>query len=289
MDGEDEEKNGVLVCEAERCTHKTAHGHRCRSLAAGESQYCVMHAEKLKRPKDRPVHAEAELLAELSAAAGSLASPDDVNRVLAKLFLALLEDRITREKAGTLGFLAHMLLRSHREIAFHKKLELQAAEKAQQAEALPISWNVPDARRGPVKPEDIARAEQKLADLKQQAVKEAAEAAAIFASNGGPGLHDKDVECGSPAAAVTVPSSSETEKREPGSGTPKAEPSTRNLPPPVVPPPPPQQDLNHFYPWGPTLPPGRQDPAKNTPPPDAEELRWRELSRQYASGHRREF
>jgi hypothetical protein len=163
--------------EAERCAHRTTHGHRCRSLAVGESSYCVMHAKKANRSKDRPLQTEAALLAELSTAAGSLDCPDDVNRVLAKLFRALLDDLISREKAGTLGFLAQMLLRSQREIAYHKKLELDVAKQAEENEVPRFCFNVPRPVRDPVTPDDIARAERELQDLQERAAHAAAEEA----------------------------------------------------------------------------------------------------------------
>jgi hypothetical protein len=94
------------------------------------------------------------------------------------------EDRITVKKAGTLGFLAQMLLRSQHEIAFHKKLEQAAADKASEANWHEWHPNVPRPIRGPISPGDIARRERELEDLKQQAAEEATEAAALTANVG---------------------------------------------------------------------------------------------------------
>jgi hypothetical protein len=52
---------------------------------------------------------------------------------------------------------------------------------------------------------------------------------------------------------------------------------------------PPLADLNHFYPRDPTLRPGLQQPRHTNPPPDEEELRWRELSRRHAPSSRRRY
>jgi hypothetical protein len=51
-------------------------------------------------------------------------------------------------------------------------------------------------------------------------------------------------------------------------------------------PPAPPTDLNHFYPFDPTLKAGLQTSVNTIPPPDAEELRWREVSRRFAPRRR---
>ena len=70
----------------------------------------------------------------LSKAAGSLDSPAEVHGALKEIFRALVEGQLSRERAGTLGFLAQMLLRSHREIAYYEKaqLDLEAQEDEQE-------------------------------------------------------------------------------------------------------------------------------------------------------------
>jgi len=94
-------------------------------LANPGSRYCHSHASHAKLDA-------TTLAAELSLAAASLAAPEDVHRVLAKIFLALCDDRISLKKAGTLSYIAQMLLRSHREIAVHKKMEMERKEKEEQ-------------------------------------------------------------------------------------------------------------------------------------------------------------
>ena len=169
----------------ERCHHLSTSGRRCSQPACStHPTLCFTH-----KPKPQPLPSPDDtFLLELSEAASSLASPEDVERVLAKLFLALVEDRITREKAGTLGFLAQMLLRSQHEIAFHKKIEQAAAEKMRDEEFRQIEWNIPRPIRGPISPEDIAGKEKELEELKKQAAEEAAEAAASSAAHAVAGL-----------------------------------------------------------------------------------------------------
>jgi hypothetical protein len=108
-----------------RCNHSTSPRHRCRMLAISGSRYCLSHEKHAKLDA-------TTLAAELSLAAASLAAPEDVHRVLAKIFLALCDDRISLKKAGTLSYIAQMLLRSHREIAVHKKMEMERKEKEEQ-------------------------------------------------------------------------------------------------------------------------------------------------------------
>ena len=105
-----------------RCTYLTSAGNRCRMPASPGAPYCLSHVKNT-------VIVASTLAAELSQAAGSLAAPEDVNRVLAKIFLALAEDRLSTRKAAVLGYIGQMLLRSHREMAFHKKLADEEARR----------------------------------------------------------------------------------------------------------------------------------------------------------------
>jgi hypothetical protein len=215
-------------------------------LAMPNSPYCHSHATHAKLDA-------ATLAAELSQAAASLATPEDVHRVTAKIFLALCEDRISLKKAGMLSYLAQTLLRAHREIAIHRKMEMEwkEMEKEKSGEYSRISdWSLrlPD-RSDPssVTPADTIK----------------------------------------PDSAVLAPSELPADSNQP------LNPPVPENPPPQSPSPssvstatqaPPLPDLNHFFPLDLTLPPGLQDHNKNIPPPDAEELRWRELNRgRYAS------
>lgn len=213
-----------------RCAYTNARSQRCRMAASPGSPYCHSHAKNT-------VIVASTLASELSQAAGALSAPEDVNRVLAKIFLALAEDRLSTRKAAVLGYIGQMLLRSHREIAFHKKL---ADDEAKRNDS------------GPHVVIDI------------------------------PGMTlDVETSAVTPPQPQAVPTGSAT--------TPVAEiaPSTNepNATDESSQPYPPLADLNHFYPNDPSLQPTLQ--RASAIPPDAEELRWRELSRRYAPSRRR--
>jgi hypothetical protein len=109
-------------------------------LTTPGSRYCHSHATHAKLDA-------TSLAAELSQAAASLATPEDVHRVTAKIFLALCEDRISLKKAGMLSYLAQTLLRAHREMAIHRKMEMEWKELEQQqarrSNGQIYGWNVP--------------------------------------------------------------------------------------------------------------------------------------------------
>lgn len=223
--------------------------------ASPDSLYCRSHAKNT-------VIVASTLAAELSQAAGSLGTPEDVNRVLAKIFLALAADRLSTRKAAVLGYIGQMLLRSHREIAFHKKLAEEEADREAEEERLRegSSWNIPrPIRDDPVEPP-------------QPAVAETAP----------PAQDDASAPLASPAPS-TSPSAN-----EPGSTTAPAKKPPFISPSDEPPQPyPPLADLNHFYPRDPTIPPTLQQPRNTTSPPGEEEHRWRELRRRCAPPRRR--
>ena len=238
-----------------RCTFTSASGGRCRMFASSGSPYCPHHAKS-------KLLVTSALATELIQAAGSLASPEEVNHVLAKIFLALADDRLTTRKASVLSYIGQMLLRSHREIAFHKKLaEEAAAREAEEEDAYAgSSWNIPRPIRDPVEPPQPA-----VADSAPPAQNASAPVSSPTAST---------------PASANEPGSATASAQEPPLTSPQAEPSK---------PFPPFPDLNHFFPRDPTLRPGLQEPRNTYVPPDEEELRYRELKRQYASHRRRRW
>jgi len=227
--------------------------------ASPGSLYCHSHAKN-------NVIVASTLAAELSQAAGSLRAPEDVNRVLAKIFLALAEDRLSTRKAAVLGYLGQMLLRSHREIAFHKKLAEEEANHNDSGfphgvDILAMTDEAPAPAVTPPSQPPFP--------------------SSILECGGSPPLSQSPVpptnHNSSPPAATAlqpIPTSPKT----PPVAQPSHDPSQ---------PYPPLADLNHFYPRDPTLRPGLQQPRNTTVYPDEEELRWRELSRRYASPRRR--
>jgi len=220
-------------------------------FASPDSPYCPHHAQS-------KLLVTSALAAELTQAAGSLASPEDVNRVLSKIFLALAADRLTTRKAAVLSYIGQMLLRSHREIAFHKKLAVEEADReaAQERQNALDRWEIPRPIRDPVEPPKPTIAE------------------------GAPTTQDAPAPVTSPAPSNPPSVDEHDSAAEPAKKpSPSAEPS-KLFQPPV--------DLNHFYPRDPTLPPSVQRPNYYFPP-DPEELRYRELRRQYASQRRRRW
>ena len=91
-----------------RCTFLFSDGRRCKMLQAySDSTLCPHHAkEELQRR-------EAEKLkAELAILSGSLNSVTQISEVLAKVFDALAEGRISTRMANALGYLAQLMLQS---------------------------------------------------------------------------------------------------------------------------------------------------------------------------------
>jgi hypothetical protein len=103
-----------------RCGHLSPSGRRCsQPVCSSSPHFCFTHDPKLAAPPDT----EAALAAELAEAAGDFTKPENVNRVLAKIFHALAAGRLTTKKAGVLSYIAQTILHSQREIAVQKKLE----------------------------------------------------------------------------------------------------------------------------------------------------------------------
>ncbi|HEY1467998.1 MAG TPA: hypothetical protein VGF61_03060 [Candidatus Acidoferrum sp.] len=99
----------------ERCHHRSRSGRRCSQPAcSSHPTLCFTHAPE----SEPPPSPEVVVAAELSQAAGSLDSPEDVNRLLSKTVLAFIDGRLPHKTAGMIGFLGQILLRTHREIAF---------------------------------------------------------------------------------------------------------------------------------------------------------------------------
>jgi hypothetical protein len=249
-------------------------------LTVPGSRYCYSHASHAKLDA-------ASLAAELSIAAASLASPEDVHRVLAKIFLALCDDRISLKKAGTLSYIAQMLLRAHREIAVHKKLQEDRDEKEElkrqemDGSQFVSSWIVPDC----VRPDELEPAATTAnSSLTAVAAGPQASTSPKLATDpsGIPGSPNPDQ--GDPAGAQTNNNGNEHNRLGSSAETaPKSQRSAVQNKQRIVPQTPALPDLNHFHPIDFNLPPGLQDHRRNIPPPDAEEIRRRELRRRYCS------
>lgn len=219
---------------ASRCIYTSSHGHRCRSLALDSSRYCFSHRRLQKSDSD-------SLISELSQAAASLSSPEDVNRVLGKIFMAPLQDRISTKKAGTLGFLGQMLIRSHREIEYYKKAHRQNEKELAAAEHHRQFLQQQDERRARIEAHhaELRQAEaEREAQAAQQAKKEAAAAAKAArkeAREAAPKPAPSVSQVAQASACVPPPNTTtQTNSSQPNS----AQPKSPTFPPPVIVPPP---------------------------------------------------
>ena len=196
----------------DRCHHLSPAGRRCSQPAcSSHPTLCFTHAPKPPSP-------EVAVAAELSEAAGSLETPEDVNRLLTKTVLAFIAGRLPAKKAGMIGFLGQIILRTHREIAFHQQAERKLHPRT-------IIHDLPRPDRSEVIPHP---SEPLLppCDEEKSAIANAAPVA-------------------STRAATQITANPQT---QPINTPPSAPPPTPDAPEKIP-------DLSHFYPNDPTLDP----------------------------------
>jgi len=119
-----------------RCTHTTPSGRRCRSSSsAPDSPFCLRH-------QPQP---EALAAAELTSAAGTLSTPEEVNRFLTRVTLLRIEGRLTPKEASNYAYLCLILQLGQRAIAFHQKLrDARLEHEAEQARITAVQgWTLP--------------------------------------------------------------------------------------------------------------------------------------------------
>jgi hypothetical protein len=118
-----------------RCTHTSPSGRRCRSSSAPDSPFCFLH-----QPKP-----EALAAVELTAAAGTLSTPEEVNHFLTRVTLLRIEGRLTPKEASNYAYLCLILQLGQRAIAFHQKLrDARAEHEAEQARIqAAMGWTLP--------------------------------------------------------------------------------------------------------------------------------------------------
>src|SRR5256885_4415160 len=91
-----------------RCAFAFADGRRCRMpRCPGHPSFCPTHAKKFDRLTE-----EEKLRAEFVSLSGNLNTVTDINHILAKVFNALAQGRISHRTANTLGYLGQLLLQS---------------------------------------------------------------------------------------------------------------------------------------------------------------------------------
>jgi len=121
-----------------RCTHTSLSGRRCRS-SSPDSSFCPRH-----QPKPEPL-----ATAELTAAAGTLSTPEEVNHFLTRVTLLRIEGRLTPKEASNYAYLCLILQLGQRAIAFHQKLRDERAEhEAEQSRIkATLGWSLPRPER----------------------------------------------------------------------------------------------------------------------------------------------
>jgi hypothetical protein len=118
-----------------RCVYRFPSGPRCRNPICPEHpQLCTVHLQhsaSLQSPGDpqappAPPFDDA-LVAEIASLAGDFSSPEQVSRVMAKIFHSLLHRRISTKEAGMLCYIAQTILQSQRTVSYLEKSTAQAA------------------------------------------------------------------------------------------------------------------------------------------------------------------
>jgi hypothetical protein len=119
-----------------RCTHTSPSGRRCRSVScAPDSPFCFRH-----QPQPEKLAA-----AELSTAAGTLSTPEEINSLLTRVTLLRIEGRLTPKEASNYAYLCLILQLGQRAIAFHQKLrDARIEHEAEQSRRKAVlSWSLP--------------------------------------------------------------------------------------------------------------------------------------------------
>ncbi|HEY2459577.1 MAG TPA: hypothetical protein VGI16_02165 [Candidatus Acidoferrum sp.] len=122
-----------------RCLHRTAVGRRCRFHASHPAAlYCPRHASLHPNSPDA-----TDLAPELLGTLTEIETPEDTQRLLSKLFVLLVQDRVSLKKASVLTYILQQLLRT-----------LTAIERQNQYldenQPTTIILDVPRPYRGPV-------------------------------------------------------------------------------------------------------------------------------------------
>jgi len=219
-----------------RCEHRSPSGRQCsQPVSATDPRFCGTHTPTPE-----------QLAAELTEAAGTLSSPDEIHRFLKAVLLNRVRGRITPKEASTYSYLCQNLLRSLREIDHFN--ELQAEREERNRPPRPSTWHVPRAIRSDDPAPSQAGSTNPTAQLSESSSSSPTSAPDKAAPT--------PAESTAPAPAAASPSESLTSSSSLTS-------STSN---PVF-------DPRHFYPIDPTLPRGSQNLDLSIPPPDEAECR----------------
>jgi hypothetical protein len=225
-----------------RCQHVSRNGRPCRYLGLSpENPFCKDHV-----PPPPPGTPE-ELAHALQRAAADFSSPQDVKNVMAKVFCAMLERRISPKEAGILCYIAQTILHCQRLSAYFDKVKEQQAKD--EDDGIPRNYY-----GQPIIPYQPPPDNPDSSDT-------------VSSSTAQP----RKPEESAPPAPAASPAQPAPANSSLGSST--------SSPPPTPP------DLNHFFPRDPALPPGSQDPNHfSSPPPSREELERRNARLDPAQG-----
>ena len=241
-----------------RCEHRSPSGRQCsQPVCTTDPQFCGTH-----KPSS-----EQLTTAELTEAAGTLSSPDEVHRFLKAVLLNRVRGRITPKEASVYSYLCQNLLRSLREIDHFQ--QLQSEREDLNRPRRPSTWNVPTGLR-PVEPGllwHLPRPDR--SDPPEATTPNAViDPTPVAADNVGAASGRLPLPAESPATTA-VPVSGSSTNSSSSNETPSAKPPVSIIPPTPNPP----FDPSHFYPLDPTLRRGSQNPDRNIPPPDEAECR----------------
>jgi len=237
-----------------RCEHRSPSGRQCsQPVCTTDPRFCGTH-------KSTP---EQLTTVELTEAAGTLSTPDEVHRFLKAVLLNRVRGRITPKEASVYSYLCQNLLRSLREIDHFRELQSEREERNRIPEN--FGWSLP-------RPD---RSDYPEATSSNSLVHSTAIAAENVAAGSCPEHREGSARLPLPAespAATSAPvsaSSPISSASDAAVAIAPPMPSISILPPTPNPP----FDPSHFYPFDPTLKRGSQNPDLNIPPPDEAECR----------------
>ena len=242
-----------------RCEHRSPSGRQCsQPVCSTDPRFCGTH-------KPAP---EQITTAELTEAAGTLSSPDEVHRFLKAVLLNRVRGRITPKEASVYSYLCQNLLRSLREIDHFHELHSERAERNR-----PSTWNVPTGLRPDElwhlpRPDRSDPPEPTPAEPIIVVNSAATDLGNVGAALGRPPL---PAESATPTTSPTNSPASASSTSSTASNPPisSSKPTISVIPPTPAPP----FDPRHFYPLDPTLRIGPQNPDRSIPPPDEAECR----------------
>jgi len=156
-----------------RCSHISRNRVLCRYSAQPGSDRCKYH-----RASPPSVQSDDVLADELLAAAGTLSSPADVNRLIRSVLQALLQRRLSTKEAGILCYIAQTSLRSQRDVARFQQLQAKPEAKAEtesssgvdEDDALiphKLTWNLPPPAWVDAHPREYAAICRRIERLKR--------------------------------------------------------------------------------------------------------------------------